>query len=302
MAAMCMLAACAHFPHGLRCFSSHCTPCPSVFRLHRSTVLRSTASAGVKKKRNAMCCGSAHQDGDSPRFQFSISSIRNKEDGGEKNASLEQQQQQQQQKNQRHRVVAELQQFQAGKAMGGALYHGAKQVDSQLKALLFLFFAAGFSAGIAVALCAVSFKASRAKQGTIADVQAVPTVAMVAGTVFSPDQLLGHLRSEEAPTSDLKAVLADESVKLRTVAADAFLSMQDAARKDGVWLVPVSGCQHLQALVSTIQAMHLILEIWLLQKLSLNQNLIKLLHFLGFKPMLLGSILRCHSLKTTSKV
>ncbi len=31
------------------------------------------------------------------------------------------------------------------------------------------------------------------------------------------------------------------SVKLRTAAADAFLSMQDAARKDGVWLVPVSG-------------------------------------------------------------
>jgi hypothetical protein len=54
-----------------------------------------------------MCCGSAHQDGDSPRFQFSISSISNKEDGGEKNASLEQQQQ-----TQRHRVVAELQQFQ----------------------------------------------------------------------------------------------------------------------------------------------------------------------------------------------
>lgn len=110
MASMRMLAACAHFPHGLRCFSSYGTPCPSVFRLHRSTVLRSTASAGVKKKRNAMCCGSAHQDGDSPRFQFSISSISNKEDGGEKNVSLEQQQQQQQ--NQRHRVVAELQQFQ----------------------------------------------------------------------------------------------------------------------------------------------------------------------------------------------
>jgi hypothetical protein len=81
----------------------------------------------------------------------------------------------------------------AGKAMGGALYHGAKQVDSQLKALLFLFFAAGFSAGMAVALCAVSFKASRAKQGTIADVQAVPTVAVVAGTVFSPDQVLVHI-------------------------------------------------------------------------------------------------------------
>ncbi|CAM6048940.1 unnamed protein product [Sphagnum compactum] len=252
MASMRMLAACAHFPHGLRCFSSHCTPFPSVFRLHRSTVLRSTASAGVKK-RNAMCCGSAHQDGDSPGFQFSISSISNKEDGGEKNASLEQQQQQ----NQRHRVVAELQQFQAGKAMGGALYHGAKQVDSQLKALLFLFFAAGFSAGMAVALCAVSFKASRAKQGTIADVQAVPTVAMVAGTVFSPEQLLGHLRSEEAPTSDLKAVLADESVKLRTVAADAFLSMQDAARKDDVWLVPISGFRSVemqQSLFFTIKA------------------------------------------------
>jgi hypothetical protein len=108
MAPMRMLAACARFPHGLRRFSSHCTPCPSVFRLHRSTVLRSAASAGVKKKRNAMCCGSAHQEGDSPRSQFSISSISNKEDGGEKNASLEQQQLQ----NQRHRVVAELQQFQ----------------------------------------------------------------------------------------------------------------------------------------------------------------------------------------------
>jgi hypothetical protein len=107
MASMLMLVACAHFPHGLRCFSGHGTPCPSVFRLHRSTVLRSTPSAGVKKKRNAMCCGSAHQDGDSPGFQFSIS---NKEDGGEKNASLEQQQQQQQ--NQRHRVLAELQEFQ----------------------------------------------------------------------------------------------------------------------------------------------------------------------------------------------
>ncbi len=108
MASVRMLAACAHFPHGLRCFSSHCTPCPSVFGLHCSTVLRSTASLVVKKKRNAMFCGSAHQDGDSPRFQFGISSISNKEDGGEKkNASLEQQQQ-----NQRHRVVAELQQFQ----------------------------------------------------------------------------------------------------------------------------------------------------------------------------------------------
>eukprot|EP00897_Mesotaenium_endlicherianum_P006111 jgi/Mesen1/5528/ME000279S04739 len=50
------------------------------------------------------------------------------------------------------------------------------------------------------------------------------------------DQLLGHYRVEEAPLSELKPVLGDGSVKLRAAAADAFLHMQAAARRDGIFL------------------------------------------------------------------
>lgn len=53
--------------------------------------------------------------------------------------------------------------------------------------------------------------------------------------------LLGHLPYKEAPAQSLTALTADGRIKLRTPAAEKFLQMQAAARRDGVSLVPLSG-------------------------------------------------------------
>ena len=55
------------------------------------------------------------------------------------------------------------------------------------------------------------------------------------------DNLLGHLKYEEAPTSDLKALTPNGRIKLRTTAAAKFKQMQAAARAEGIILVPISG-------------------------------------------------------------
>lgn len=54
------------------------------------------------------------------------------------------------------------------------------------------------------------------------------------------DELLGHLSYEEAPQSELKAISSDGHFKLREAAADKFLQMQEAARRDGVNLSIIS--------------------------------------------------------------
>lgn len=53
-------------------------------------------------------------------------------------------------------------------------------------------------------------------------------------------ELLGHLKYEEAPQSELKAISSDGNFKLRESAADKFLAMEEAARKDGVNLTLIS--------------------------------------------------------------
>jgi D-alanyl-D-alanine carboxypeptidase len=59
-------------------------------------------------------------------------------------------------------------------------------------------------------------------------------------TADNADVLLGHLKYEEAPESELKAITADQRFKLRVAAADKFMAMQEAARRDGVMLSPIS--------------------------------------------------------------
>lgn len=56
-----------------------------------------------------------------------------------------------------------------------------------------------------------------------------------------PDTLLGHRPYEEAPETTLASITADGSVKMREAAAKQFLNMSEAARRDGVYLVPLSG-------------------------------------------------------------
>lgn len=56
----------------------------------------------------------------------------------------------------------------------------------------------------------------------------------------SPSDLLGHLPYDVAPESELTAVTADGSLKMRPAAAQKFQQMQTAAKAEGISLVPIS--------------------------------------------------------------
>ncbi|GAQ79155.1 Peptidase M15B and M15C [Klebsormidium nitens] len=60
------------------------------------------------------------------------------------------------------------------------------------------------------------------------------------------EQLLGHFRTEEAPKDDLVKLLRDGTVKLRSAAAYSFFAMQQAAWKEGVQLLPISGFRSIE--------------------------------------------------------
>jgi zinc D-Ala-D-Ala carboxypeptidase len=53
--------------------------------------------------------------------------------------------------------------------------------------------------------------------------------------------VLGHLKYTEAPTSQLKSIVSDGSIRMRVTAATKFLQMQAAAKKQGINLYPISG-------------------------------------------------------------
>ncbi|MCG6136340.1 MAG: D-alanyl-D-alanine carboxypeptidase family protein [Nostoc sp. LLA-1] len=58
-------------------------------------------------------------------------------------------------------------------------------------------------------------------------------------TVKPSDALLGHLKYPEAPESELMAISG--GIKMRKAAAQRYQAMTQAARKEGVILVPISG-------------------------------------------------------------
>lgn len=60
------------------------------------------------------------------------------------------------------------------------------------------------------------------------------------------ENVLGHLRYEEAPTAELSPITSDGRLKMRQAAADAFLKMQEAARLDGIELVAISAFRTLE--------------------------------------------------------
>ncbi len=55
------------------------------------------------------------------------------------------------------------------------------------------------------------------------------------------ETLLGHFAYQEASPDSLTKVTADGRITLKTPAAEQFVEMQNAARADGVFLVPLSG-------------------------------------------------------------
>ncbi|NMG60416.1 D-alanyl-D-alanine carboxypeptidase family protein [Geitlerinema sp. P-1104] len=66
------------------------------------------------------------------------------------------------------------------------------------------------------------------------------------GTATENPNLLGHLPYEEAPPEDLRSIVSDNTIKLRSAAAEAYLDMEAAARADGVWLMPLSGFRSIE--------------------------------------------------------
>ncbi|CAI7766069.1 unnamed protein product [Closterium sp. NIES-53] len=98
------------------------------------------------------------------------------------------------------------------------------------------------SATTFVAACVVAAGAAFARHKSLPTPPAASVSAMVApASLPVKDQVLGHYAVEEAPHNDLRPVMGDGSVQLRTAAARSFLSMQDAARRDGIFLTPLSG-------------------------------------------------------------
>ena len=61
------------------------------------------------------------------------------------------------------------------------------------------------------------------------------------------ENLLGHLPYDEAPESELTAITADGSIRMRKAAAAKFQQMQAAARAEGVILTVISGFRATEA-------------------------------------------------------
>ncbi len=81
-----------------------------------------------------------------------------------------------------------------------------------------------------------------------AETKSSVTTAMISPaktTTPATDALLGHFPYSEATGSELAPIVADGSLKLRKAAAAEFLAMVDAARMEGVNLVPISGFRSL---------------------------------------------------------
>ena len=107
---------------------------------------------------------------------------------------------------------------------------------------------AGVTALTALALAAGALVSVRLQQAetrpqtaTASPTTTPPTIAASPGA----DTMLGHFKYAEAPASELVAIVPDGSIKLRKAAAEAYRSMEAAARRDGVSLVPISGFRSL---------------------------------------------------------
>ncbi|HLO84423.1 MAG TPA: D-alanyl-D-alanine carboxypeptidase family protein [Nostocaceae cyanobacterium] len=65
-------------------------------------------------------------------------------------------------------------------------------------------------------------------------------------TANNNDTVLGHLAYAEAPESELAPITADGKMRMRKVAAEKFKEMTQAARREGVIIVPVSAFRSVQ--------------------------------------------------------
>ncbi|BCL38605.1 D-alanyl-D-alanine carboxypeptidase family protein [Nostoc sp. MS1] len=69
----------------------------------------------------------------------------------------------------------------------------------------------------------------------------VATPTPTGSNSADPETVLGHLSYSEAPQSELAPISADGRIRMRKTAAQRFQAMAQAARREGVVLLPVSG-------------------------------------------------------------
>jgi D-alanyl-D-alanine carboxypeptidase len=67
-----------------------------------------------------------------------------------------------------------------------------------------------------------------------------------AANANSNDAVLGHFAYTEAPESELAAITADGRMRMRKAAAEKFQEMTQAARREGVIIVPISAFRSVQ--------------------------------------------------------
>jgi D-alanyl-D-alanine carboxypeptidase len=72
-------------------------------------------------------------------------------------------------------------------------------------------------------------------------IESVPDLPTADSNATRTQTLLGHFPYEEAPPEDLQPISSDGRILMRQAAARAFLDMKEAARSQGVYLVPISG-------------------------------------------------------------
>jgi D-alanyl-D-alanine carboxypeptidase len=104
---------------------------------------------------------------------------------------------------------------------------------------------------VAIALLVVAIMVTiRANSNSLNAVRSItpepPTVENSPTPEPEAENVLGHLEYPEAEASDLQNITADGRIRLRTAAAEKFLEMQQAARTQGIILVPLSGYRSLE--------------------------------------------------------
>ncbi|BAZ46538.1 peptidase M15B and M15C, D,D-carboxypeptidase VanY/endolysin [Chondrocystis sp. NIES-4102] len=90
---------------------------------------------------------------------------------------------------------------------------------------------------------------SKLSQPSVTPKTANNTLSAKKSTPVKPvkENLLGHLPYQIAPESQLKAITADGSLKMRPAAAEKFLEMQAAARAEGIMINPISAFRTIES-------------------------------------------------------
>lgn len=100
--------------------------------------------------------------------------------------------------------------------------------------------------GLLAMILTIYWGSSRSEPSKVTKPSQNESSQALSGEEEAPERLLGHFAYEQAPRDTLTELTADGQVTLATPAAKQFRKMKQAARRDGVFLVPLSGFRSVQ--------------------------------------------------------